>query len=163
MAPGAWTVGYEGLDVGGLLAALKGAGVETLVDVRERPLSRKAGFSKTALSKAVSEAGLQYVHLGALGSPASARDAFREDGDLARLRRAYLTHLRKQSKAIATLEGLLAESRCALLCYEREPGECHRAILCEQLAKEGYAFSHLRPPLAAKPARSSGAKLSDFA
>ncbi len=163
MAPRAWTVGYEGLSVEALLAALKEAKVETVVDVRERPQSRKEGFSKLALSKAVGDAGLHYVHLGALGSPASARDAFRKDGDFARLRRAYLTHLRKQSAAIENLKGLLAGSPCALLCYEREAGECHRGILCGQLEKEGYLFTHLAPPLPPKPARSSGAKLSDFA
>lgn len=163
MTPRAWTVGYEGLSVAALLEALKEARVETLIDVRERPLSRKAGFSKGALSKAVGEAGLHYIHIGALGSPASARNSFKKDGDFAKLRRAYLTHLRKQSAAIGELEGLLVGGPCALLCYEREVAECHRGFLCAELEKEGYAFSHLRPPLPSKPARSSGARLSDFA
>ncbi len=159
----AWTVGYEGLTVEGLLEALQGARIEMLVDVRERPQSRKPGFSNRALSQRSKEAGLRYVHLGALGSPQRAREAFRKTANFAALRRAYLSHLEDQAGALERLKGLIAASPCALLCYEQEPAECHRAILCGELEKDGYAFTHLRPAPPAKPARSSGAKLSDFA
>lgn len=158
----AWTVGYQGLSVEALLSALKKRRIATLVDVREQPVSRKAGFSKGALSKALEKEGLTYVHMGALGTPAATRQAFHSDGDFAALRRAYLAHLQAQEQAMERLRALIGQGRRALLCFEREASQCHRAILCKELEKEGYAFTHLRPARLARPARSSGAKLSDF-
>jgi uncharacterized protein (DUF488 family) len=158
----AWTAGYEGLTVQGLLDALALEQIEVLVDVRERPLSRKPGFSKAALAKSTEEAGLEYVHVRELGSPAEARAAYRKDADFAELRRRYLAHLKGEPEAIARLLELMGARRCALMCYERDEGLCHRGILCAQLEPDGWTFVHLRPALPRKPARSSGAKLSDF-
>ena len=51
----------------------KAAGVERVIDVRALPLSRRPGFSKTPLRGALEEAGIEYVHLKALGTPAEGR------------------------------------------------------------------------------------------
>lgn len=161
--PRAWTLGYEGLSAEGLFGALEEAHIETLVDVRERPQSRKPGFSKNALARRAAQSGRGYVHIGALGTPPATREAFRKDGDWAQMRREYLRHLKGQGESLAQLKGLIGAGRCALLCYERDAADCHRSILCAELEKEGYVFTHLRPASPAKPARSSGAKLSDFA
>jgi uncharacterized protein (DUF488 family) len=40
------TIGYEGGTVAGFIRALKGAGVELVLDIRAAPVSRKKGFSK---------------------------------------------------------------------------------------------------------------------
>ena len=58
------TFGYEGLDIESFLAVLKKNGITLLVDVRELPLSRKKGFSKTALSAAAEKQGLQLAANG---------------------------------------------------------------------------------------------------
>jgi Protein of unknown function, DUF488 len=58
MSPRLFTVGYEGRSIDELVDALPGAGVERLVDVRELPLSRRRGFSKTALGDALRRAGI---------------------------------------------------------------------------------------------------------
>jgi uncharacterized protein (DUF488 family) len=50
--PTIWTIGYERASSDALLAALKEAGVQVLMDVRDLPLSRRAGFSKSTLSGA---------------------------------------------------------------------------------------------------------------
>jgi uncharacterized protein (DUF488 family) len=158
----AWTVGYEGLTVEALLEAMAAERIEILVDVRERPLSHKPGFSKAALAKSAERAGVQYVHLPELGSPADAREAYKEDADFAKLSRLYLAHLNGQRAAIDRLLELMDAHRCALMCNERDASKCHRAILCAQLEADGWKFVHLRPALRGKPARSSGVKLSDF-
>lgn len=44
-----FTFGYEGLDIDAFVDRALAAGVRTIVDVRELPLSRKKGFSKNPL------------------------------------------------------------------------------------------------------------------
>ena len=43
-----FTIGYEKASQGDVLAALTSAGVETLIDVRDRPQSRRAGAHRQA-------------------------------------------------------------------------------------------------------------------
>ncbi|TNY10814.1 DUF488 domain-containing protein, partial [Escherichia coli] len=57
-----YTFGYEGLEIAAFIARLKSAGIQTVVDVRELPLSRKRGFSKTAFSEALTAGGIAYFH-----------------------------------------------------------------------------------------------------
>lgn len=57
---GLFTIGYEGRVVDSFVEDLGNAGVEVLVDVRELAQSRKRGFSKTALSALLDEAGIEY-------------------------------------------------------------------------------------------------------
>ena len=78
--------------VGEFLAALQAAGVERVIDVRALPLSRRPGFSKTPLRAALAEAGIDYVHLKALGTPAEGRTAARA-GRHADLERIYAGQL----------------------------------------------------------------------
>src|SRR5579863_5099214 len=72
-----WTIGYEKASQADVIATLVGAGVATLIDVRDRPLSRRAGFSKRQLQAALEERGIRYVHLKALGTPPEGREANR--------------------------------------------------------------------------------------
>ena len=82
-----FTIGYEGTTVPEFLAAVQNAGVERVIDVRAIPNSRRPGFSKTPLRNALAEAGIDYVHLRALGTPAEGRAAARagRDADLKRI------------------------------------------------------------------------------
>ncbi len=80
-----FTVGYEGKTVDELLDALKGAGIELLIDVRAVAASRRPGFSKTALAGALAEQGIDYLHLRPLGTPKAGREAARK-GRIAEMR-----------------------------------------------------------------------------
>ena len=64
-----WTIGYERVGVPDFIASLKAANVKTLVDVREVPLSRRAGFSKNVLAASLAGAGIGYIHMKVLGTP----------------------------------------------------------------------------------------------
>jgi uncharacterized protein (DUF488 family) len=65
-----FTIGYEGHPTpGSMVTTLQGADVERLLDVRELPLSRRRGFSKTLLSATLAEHGIRYDHERALGNP----------------------------------------------------------------------------------------------
>lgn len=121
------------------LAALEGAGVRRVIDVRALPLSRRPGFSKSSLAASLREAGIDYVHLKALGTPKRGRDAAKK-GDVATLRAVYADQLAlpEAQAAAAQMRTLAAEMPSALLCFERDPCHCHRTLL---LAAEGEGAS----------------------
>jgi uncharacterized protein (DUF488 family) len=130
-----FTIGYEGATVGEFLDALGKAGVERVIDVRALPLSRRPGFSKTPLRGALAEAGIDYVHLKALGTPADGRAAARarRHADMARIYAGQL----ELPEAIAQSGEMLAlaeEKPSALLCFERDPSHCHRSLLLAAVA-----------------------------
>jgi uncharacterized protein (DUF488 family) len=125
-----FTIGYEKATVAEVLAALKQAGVERVIDVRAVPNSRRPGFSKNLFRNALAEVGIDYVHLRALGTPADGRAAARA-GRTEDLQRIYSGQL-ELPEAIAQSARMLdlaKEMPSALLCYEREPGGCHRTLL----------------------------------
>ena len=125
-----FTIGYEGATQAELVAALKTAGVEQVIDVRAVPNSRRPGFSKHILAAGLAEAGIDYVHLKALGTPADGRAAARA-GQHALLERIYAAQLETPEAGLeaARMIALAQEKASALLCYERDPAECHRTLL----------------------------------
>jgi uncharacterized protein (DUF488 family) len=135
-----FTIGYEGATVGEFIHALKEAGVERVIDVRALPNSRRPGFSKTPLRNALAEAGIDYVHLRALGTPAEGRAAARA-GRIEDLKRIYAGQLDLPEAIVqgAQMLELAQEEPSALLCYEREPGGCHRSILLQAVAPDADA------------------------
>jgi len=132
-----FTIGYEGTTMDEFLAALKAAGVERLIDVRALPLSRRPGFSKSPLRAALEEAGIEYVHLKALGTPAEGRSAARA-GRHADLERIYAGQLELPEAIVqgAQMIELAEEKPSALLCFEREPAHCHRTLLLDSVAPD---------------------------
>ena len=132
-----FTIGYEATTVGEFVAALQQAGVERVIDVRAIPNSRRPGFSKTPLSNALSEVGIDYVHLRALGTPADGRAAARA-GRHEELERIYAGQL-ELPEAIAQgaqMVALAQEKPSAVLCYERDPSGCHRTLLLDAVAAD---------------------------
>jgi uncharacterized protein (DUF488 family) len=132
-----FTIGYEGATQGEFLAALEEAGVKRVIDVRAVPNSRRPGFSKTPLRNALAEAGIDYVHLRALGTPADGRAAARA-GRHADLERIYAGQLELPEAMAegAQLLDLAADRPSAVLCYERDPAECHRTLLLDAIAPD---------------------------
>ena len=132
-----FTIGYEGVTQGEFLAALEGAGVARVIDVRALPLSRRPGFSKTPLRNALAEVGIDYVHLKALGTPPEGREAARK-GRHDELKRIYAGQLELPEAIVAgaQMRELAAERSSALLCFERAPEGCHRSLLLKAVAAE---------------------------
>jgi uncharacterized protein (DUF488 family) len=140
-----FTIGYEATTVPEFVAALRSAGVERVIDVRALPLSRRPGFSKTPLKGALEEAGIEYVHLKALGTPADGRAAARA-GRHAELERIYAGQLELPEAMVqsAQMLELAREKPSALLCMEREPAHCHRTLLLNAVAPRAEVV-HLYP------------------
>lgn len=128
-----FTVGYEGRSLEELIAALRAVGVERLIDVRELPLSRRPGFSKTALSQTLRESGIEYVHVKALGNPKPNRERYWA-GDIEGGAAVYRKHLNNGSRAaLIELAESLGEDPACLLCFERDHSECHREVIVQEL------------------------------
>ena len=128
-----FTIGYEGADLADFLATLKRAKTNVLLDVRELPMSRRKGFSKTALKEALAEVGIDYRHEKHLGSPKAVRHQLREDWNYKRFFRDYDKHLSQQ---MDLLEQLTQEVKgnVALMCYEKDHTTCHRDSVVNELA-----------------------------
>ena len=138
--PDIFTIGYEGADPDRFVAALKGAGVEAVADVRAVALSRKRGFSKSALRDALAGQGIGYRHFIALGTPKEGRQAARA-GDADLMRRIYCDDVlatEPAQEALRDLEALARAEPVCLLCFERDPAHCHRRILAQRLAERGF-------------------------
>jgi uncharacterized protein (DUF488 family) len=112
-----WNIGYQGRTQQGFLDTLRDAGVTVLVDLREKPFSRIAGFSKNVLRAALEEAGIAYRPMGkTLGgltcTPVMWAEGCRELAQLA------------QGEVVA------------IMCLERDAAQCHRRKLAEILETE---------------------------
>lgn len=129
-----FTIGYEGATQAELIAALLDAGVRLLADVRAVPLSRRPGFSKNILAAGLREAGIDYVGLKALGTPAEGREAARK-GHHARLAEIYGRQLDLPQAIVQgeQLKDMAAQTPIALLCFERDPSGCHRSLLIDAI------------------------------
>lgn len=131
-----FTIGYEGRTQAEYLALLREAGVTLLADVRRNPISRKKGFSKSALAQGCAAVGIRYEHLPELGIASEKRKNLATQADVDALFAEYERDwLPTQGPTLAKLRAWLeAGERVALTCFEREPGDCHRHCVAEALA-----------------------------
>ena len=133
-----YTIGYEGADIDNVVATLKAAGVKVLADVRAVAVSRKKGFSKTALRSRLEREGIAYCHFVELGDPKSGREAARA-GRYDVFRRIYARHLSQgdSQAALRALAESASKAPTCLLCFERDPAVCHRSMVASQLKNAG--------------------------
>jgi uncharacterized protein (DUF488 family) len=145
MAATLFTIGYEKARLADVVATLAQAGVATLIDVRDRPISRRPGFSKRQLAAGIEEAGMRYVGLTALGTPPEGREAGRR-GDRERFWRIVEDRLTSAEAelALAQAAAIAADAASCLLCYEADWRCCHRLRVADILAeRHGFSVHHL--------------------
>ena len=132
-----FTIGYEGKSFEEFLQALKSNDIKALIDVRIKPHSRKAGFSKTKMSDVLPEEGIEYSHHKELGTPLYMMEEMKKNGhyDLEEYRKYLL-----ENKSVLTdfLDGN-KHHRIALMCFELKPSDCHRSIVADELRKKTQA------------------------
>lgn len=134
-SPTLWTIGYEQLLPGALVAELQHAGVRRLIDVRYRPQSRRAGMSKTRLGELLGEHGIAYEHRRALGTPPDIRWYYKNKRSP---EGAVLFGEHVEAESSDALDALAQELRTggpptALMCLEADPAVCHRRTVAEHL------------------------------
>lgn len=145
-APVAYTIGYEGWELDEFVARLREQRVEVLIDIREKPASRKPGFSKTPLREALEESGIEYVHVKALGSPSAIRHEYKNGGNKETFFKAYRTYLKSQVAHLRDVLDTVREKTCCLMCLERLVMDCHRNTVSDMLKEldgNGLTFKHI--------------------
>lgn len=141
-----YTIGYESKNIGDIIFQLKNRGISTLVDVREIPISRKKGFSKTVFSEYLNKNGIEYIHLKKLGSPKDLRKELKQSKDYISFFKKYLEYIQLHKSIIDDLYRIILEKNCCLMCYEKLPSKCHRKIICNEIKKidgNGLDIEHL--------------------
>ncbi len=134
MTPPLATIGYERATLDDVIGRLRAAGVDIVIDVRAIAASRRAGFSKTILGNSLNAAGIDYLHLRALGTPKAGRDAARA-GRTGEMRAIFADHLEEPDAvlALAVATDVAKERATALLCFEADASGCHRAIVADRI------------------------------
>jgi uncharacterized protein (DUF488 family)/antitoxin component of MazEF toxin-antitoxin module len=133
-----FTIGYETRDIDKFIKELKKHGVLQIIDVREKPISRKKGFSKTSLRERLMEENISYVHLPKLGSPSEIRQEYKEGGSEALFFEKYKSYLETVSEQIDILDEHASYLPSALMCFELSHIHCHRKVIANELKNIGY-------------------------
>lgn len=139
----AFTIGYEGATPDALVATLRGQSVTVVVDTRQTPTSRRPAYRRKALERLLTDSGVRYESRPELGVPRAIRP-------LARSRRwlfemAYRGVLRRADATVKEMIDRTVVETVALLCFEVDPGECHRGLLATSMASQSVIlFDHLR-------------------
>ena len=132
-----FTFGYESLSIDDFIARLTDAKINTVVDVRELPLSRKKGFSKTAFSAALSEHSIAYLHMPALGCPKPVRNQYKADGNWRTYTRDFLAYIDTQEAPIQELVKISRATTACLVCFEADFSMCHRTFVARAARQHG--------------------------
>lgn len=138
------TVGHGTRPIEELVAMLEEARVETLVDVRRFPGSRRhPQFNGPALAASLQAAGIAYRHAEELGGRRSAEPGEERFGCIrVAAFRSYAARMTTPSWQ-AALETELAEPHPAFLCAETLWTRCHRRLIAELLHARGHEVIHL--------------------
>jgi uncharacterized protein (DUF488 family) len=131
------TIGYEGATVASFQEALRQAKIDLLVDVRALASSRRPGFAKTRLAANAKDAGAEYLHLRALGTPADGRAAARagHHDEMRRIFREQLATPEAQAELALVADLVRQGRRACLLCFEAKPEHCHRSLVAAALTR----------------------------
>lgn len=136
------SIGYEGLSLEGYLNKLILRDVKIVCDVRKNPLSRKFGFSKRTLQSSLNNMDIEYRHIPELGIVSNKRQELHTQADYDELFDEYeKTTLIEAEDAVKSIFDLLTKKeRIALLCYEKQPEQCHRTRIANKILKsfKGY-------------------------
>lgn len=154
------TIGVYGFDRDAFVAALSSAGIDLLLDVRQRRGVRGSEYAwanAQRLQDALAEAGIGYSHLKELAPTTELRELqYREDdrrGEGKRSRtvlapeyaRLYTEQILDPAD-LAPIVKWIGNSSAAMLCVERDPEACHRSLIAARLRDEwGFEVEHLRP------------------
>lgn len=141
-----WTIGHSTRQLADFLAMLKSFSIQTLVDVRNYPGSRKyPHFNKEALESSLHENNIRYVHLKSLGGrrkpdPGSKNTAWRHTAF-----RGYADYMETTSfmKGIGELMRLASKTRTVYMCSEAVWWRCHRALVSDYLKAQGWMVMHI--------------------
>jgi uncharacterized protein (DUF488 family) len=144
-----FTIGYEGLDQRVFLALLRHHNVSVVADVRHLPLSRKKGFSKTALNNTLKENKIEYLNFPELGTSKEMRNFLKTTGNYTSFFSEYKKEIQEKDDSVGAINEMVQSGeQVALLCFERDAQKCHRKILADVIKLKdgnGLKIKHIEP------------------
>ena len=161
-----YTIGHSTRSGGELIKVLKAHGIQTLVDVRAFPGSKRLPqFNREALAASLAAAAIRYVWVKNLGGY---RKKTRDDSPNIALRNAsfrnYADYMLTEAfeEAMSELLALAETSRTVYMCAERVYFHCHRMLISDWLVIHGHEVFHIDGAGPAKPHRlTAEARLVD--
>src|SRR5262245_53469823 len=140
------TVGHSTRSLHELAVLVLAHGVAAIADVRSLPRSRRhPQFNRESMPEALSAYPLAYTHLPGLGGlrrprPDSPNTAWDHAGF-----RGYADHMQTPvfERSLEALIDLTRQSRVAVMCAEKVPWRCHRALLADALTVRGIRVEHI--------------------
>lgn len=152
--PPVYTVGHSTRTIEELIALLREPDVQTLIDVRRYPGSRRhPQFSRDALAASLDAAGIRYVHEPDLGGRRAARPGSPHTAWRVEAFRGYADYM-ETAEFQAALERLIQQAAgetVAILCAEAVPWRCHRRLISDALVARGVDVLHILSPGRADP------------
>ncbi|MFA5903441.1 MAG: DUF488 domain-containing protein [Desulfobacula sp.] len=143
-----FTIGYEGSNEKLFLACLKRFKISFLADVREKPISRKKGFSKNAMAEMLNSESIKYKNFKELGTSKEMRDALHESNNYDLFFSTYKKIIRNKEEQIHEILKIIKQGHnVALLCFEKDAEKCHRKIIAEEIKKQdgnGMQITHIK-------------------
>lgn len=139
-----FTIGYQGRTADELLESLHDAGVTMLVDVRQNPISRIRGFSKSMLMSKSHDHGVAYVHERRLGNPKEFRQPGLSTAEALQRFEAWMNG-RWESALEMVNQEIASGNRVCLLCMEHDANQCHRSVVANNIKRlhPGLLVHHL--------------------
>jgi uncharacterized protein (DUF488 family) len=154
-----YTIGHSTRSLDELIEVLKTHDIQTLVDIRAFPASRRLPyFNREFLEKAMPAAGIRYEWMKSLGGY---RKHMREDSPHAALRsesfRNYADYMQTPEfeRAVEELVRLAGEPGTAYMCAERLWFHCHRMMVSDWLVAHGHTIKHIVDAGPARPHKLS--------
>lgn len=131
-----YLTGYEKETIEEFLKKLKDAKITTVIDIREKPLSRKNGFSKNILKKILEKEEISYFHFEELGSPEVLRNRLKEENNYLAFFQKYREYIHRKPQLLnKLLKTIYNNGKSTLLCFEKDYELCHRSIVASELLK----------------------------
>lgn len=150
-----YTIGHSTRTLDELVSALQAHGIETLVDIRAFPMSRRLPqFNRDFLEQTLPAAGIRYVWMKALGGY---RKKILEESPNLALRNAsfrnYADYMLTPEfeRAISELTTLAEQARTTYMCAERVYFRCHRMLVSDWLVAHGHEVLHIDATGPVKP------------
>jgi uncharacterized protein (DUF488 family) len=144
---GVFTLGHGVRPSLELVTTLREAGVQTLVDVRRFPTSRRnPQFNQGPLRETLNAAGIDYRHAVELGGRRSGEPGEERFGCIrVPAFRSYAARM-GTAEFQEALAQELAQSTPCFMCAETPWWKCHRRLIAELLTARGVVVTHLLGP-----------------
>lgn len=142
-----YTIGHSTRSIDELLAALRAHNIQTLIDIRAFPMSRRLPqFNRESLGTSLSEAGIRYLWMKALGG--YRKKVLEESPNIALRNQSFRNYAdymltAEFERAMAELLALAERCRTAYMCAERVYFRCHRMLVSDWLVAHGHEVLHI--------------------